>query len=573
MESISLSRRLFTTSGLLWLFLLVNFSAAAQQPTWGWVVNEGGPYYYEYAPRMTVTPRGEVVTFGNIAGPMNSQFYDAWHPVLMAMDSTGAVLWRHEFGGDDMQFWVTDLKPIPNNPAGGFYGLAKFVGTMDLGPLGTFLSSSQAIYSGDAMIFRFDALGNLIWARQIRGNPSSQSNFPNVEPFALAVDNGGNVWVSGYYTSQLFIGGNSYFSGFTGPIGFLGKFSPAGSLITSLRLGGSGDSRITGLAVTRTGGVLASGTHYASPTTVANVVIGNFVLPRSNYEFFVASFSAQGQPEWVRARTNLAPDSAAANFIVSTQDGGYVVAGHMKGTTRFGATTFTSANTDIFVTRYDSLGQVKWAQQASSGEKDVLSSFTLDAQDNAYFATTGYQTPFGVGSLPGPPSSGAIENAIFARITAQGQPSWIVRTNGISSEEGNAITTDAARHVYCSAQYYNTLSIGGTTLTSAGGSDFFIARLDGARPLGSPEPALARSLSLYPNPLVVGTPLHLTLGEPSPTAVTATLTDAVGRRVQQASWPAGTRTASLASTGLAPGLYILHLTVGAQHLTRKVVLN
>ena len=282
------------------------------------------------------------------------------------------------------------------------------------------------------------------------------------------------------------------------------------------------------------------------------------------------------QPQWVRARSNSAPDSTTSDFIGLTADKGYIVAGHMSGTTQFGSTSFSSggrSNSDIFVVCYDSLGQERWAQRAASTDNDILRCFALDAQGNSYLATRASTAPFRVGSLPAAPSSGAVSNAIFARVSALGRPDWIVRTAGISGEQGTGIVADAGRAVYCAGQFLGNITLGNTTLMSVGGADFFIARLDGGRPVGVSDQLASSSLSVYPNPVGAGGTVRLDVGKPLREAATLTLADALGRHVHRETWARGKQHGEVAVSGLPAGVYLVQLTTGESRISKRLAVN
>lgn len=557
------------------LVLLIVFSSVSAQPTWRWAVQEGGPYIEDYAPRMVTTASGQLVAFANVQGSNSPVQSFQRHVVLTALDTTGVLQWRHAYTAPPstrLSCSVIDLKVIPG-PAGGFYGLISFSGTLDLGAIGTFVSSSPVYQTRDGLLIRFDSVGQIVWVSQLIGAPNLSSSDRNVDPSSLAIDAASNVWVGGVYRYTLTVGNLTFQSTSRGN-GFLVKYSSTGNVISAYPFGGLGLSSVTGLAADNSGGVYVTGVNRGS--LAFPVGIGLNVLPPANSDYFVARFTAQVQPQWIRARSNSAPDSTTSDFIALTSDGGYVVAGHMKGSTPFGTQTFASGgsrDTDIFVARYDSLGQVQWAQRAASTENERLNCFVLDAQDNCYLATYAGLAPLTIGPMAAAPSLGAIRNALFARISALGQPDWLVRTAGTANEQGTAIVPDAGRAVYCSGQFEGTLTLGATALTDIGGSDFFIARLDGARPMGLLNEPTASGLALYPNPAGVGTAVRVDLGKTLSSSGTLTLTDALGRLIHRETWVAGARTGIVNTPALSAGVYIVRVAAGQQALAKRLLIR
>jgi len=57
---------------------------------------------------------------------------------------------------------------------------------------------------------------------------------------------------------------------------------------------------------------------------------------------------------------------------------------------------------------------------------------------------------------------------------------WVKDAGGTSTDQGMAIKVDDSGNSYVAGIFYDTTTIGTTTLTSSGQRDFFIAKLDAA---------------------------------------------------------------------------------------------
>lgn len=71
-----------------------------------------------------------------------------------------------------------------------------------------------------------------------------------------------------------------------------------------------------------------------------------------------------------------------------------------------------------------------------------------------------------------------LKDILVAKLGPSGSVLWAVSAGGISEEEGMSIALDASENVYVTGYFHDQVSIGGTTLTSSGGTDIFVAKLD-----------------------------------------------------------------------------------------------
>ena len=546
---------------------------ALAQPTWQWAVRESGPNVYYQSPRLTTTATGQVVSLAALTDTPNAVHRFPQQAVLTAVDSTGVVQWRRVVGGTGAYCVVSDLKAIPG-PTGGFYALLEFAGILDLGAAGQFTSATTGtLQARDGAVVRFDATGQLQWARHVRGQPNLSGGSNNIRLYSLAVDRDGTVWVGGRYHYALNIAPYTFQPQHSGGTGFLARYNATGAVLSVFPFGGFGSSRVTSIVPHPRGGVLISG---GNESPALPVGIGAFVLPLATCDFFVARFSAQMQPEWVRS--HVGADSTTADFLGLNRDGGYFVAGHMKGNTRFGGTTFTSggrADTDLFVVRYDSLGQVRWAQRAATPGRDVLSSAAFDPQGHAYLATwaggMGHALTIGPSTVPLVAGNGL--SAVFARLTPQGAPDWVLSTADVGEEIGAAIIPDSGRAVYCAGFFTASVALGPASLVSVNAGDYFLGRVANGQLLGrGSSPVAVGELSLYPNPATSGQPVVVGLPAGAPEASVVELRDALGRVVRRVVGEAGAQTLRLEVDQLPAGLYLVEVTTGRHKTTKRLVL-
>jgi hypothetical protein len=68
---------------------------------------------------------------------------------------------------------------------------------------------------------------------------------------------------------------------------------------------------------------------------------------------------------------------------------------------------------------------------------------------------------------------------LYVILTAQSEDwLWVSGAGGANSDRGRAIATDDLGNCYVTGHYSGTASFGGTSLTSSGSDDIFVAKLD-----------------------------------------------------------------------------------------------
>ena len=138
------------------------------------------------------------------------------------------------------------------------------------------------------------------------------------------------------------------------------------------------------------------------------------------------------------------------NAIAVDAAGNSYVAGYFNGTATFGTNTLTSAgNTDIFITKQDSNGQLLWARRAGGPGYDAAKGIAVDALGNCYVtgAYEGEASFNGSTSLTNT-SPTSYADVFLAKYDAAGTLVW-ARSAGVefANDEGTAVAVDSAGNV------------------------------------------------------------------------------------------------------------------------------
>jgi hypothetical protein len=162
--------------------------------------------------------------------------------------------------------------------------------------------------------------------------------------------------------------------------------------------------------------------------------------------------------------------------VAAHADGSVTVTGRFSGTADFGGVTLTAAGQyfEIFVARYDASGNVLWAQRAGGVNTDEAYGVAAHA-DGSVTVTGGFS---GTADFGGVTLTAAGELDIFvARYDASGNVLWAQRAGGTWWDRGWGVAAHADGSVTVTGGFRHTADFGGVTLTAAGFSDIFVARI------------------------------------------------------------------------------------------------
>jgi len=311
-----------------------------------------------------------------------------------------------------------------------------------------------------------------LWSKCFGGGDSP------VYPSSVAVDDSGNVLVTGWFSGTVDLGGGLLVGEGLEDI-FIGKFGPSGNHIWSQRFGGfyttpDGDQRGEGITVDISGNVIATGRFRGTADFG-----GGPLTSAGAQDIFVAKFDAAGNHLWSKRFGDGAQE--AGEGVVVDASGNVVVTGYFHSTVDFGGGTLTSAgSTDIFLAKFDSAGNHLWSKRFGDVDTQYPTSAAIDGSGNVILTGELSGTvDFGGGTL----TSAGSSDIFVAKFEASGNHFWSKRFGDGQWQIGNSVTADASGNVVVTGRFKDTVDFGGGPLTAAGPTlnatdDIFVAKFD-----------------------------------------------------------------------------------------------
>jgi len=171
--------------------------------------------------------------------------------------------------------------------------------------------------------------------------------------------------------------------------------------------------------------------------------------------------------------------TSQGNGIAVDPSGNCHVMGSFLLTAIIGDTTLVSAGgSDVFIAKLDSAGNWLWVRQiGGSGSEYCHQGIALDSYGDIY-VTGHFEQSVTIGSSTLSSTGGM--DVFIAKLDSGGNWLWARRAGGSAYDDmGLGIATDSASNCYVTGVFYGSADFGPTTLTTSGISDIFIVKLDG----------------------------------------------------------------------------------------------
>lgn len=250
-------------------------------------------------------------------------------------------------------------------------------------------------------------------------------------------------------------------------------------------MGGTNQDRPSSLFVDNLGNIYSTGYFQGTVDFDPGVGVVN-LTSNGNSDIFIQKLDPNGNFLWVKQMGGTGYD--AANDIAIDANGNIYTTGYFEQNVDFdpgaGTTNVYSANSQIFILKLDSNGDFLWVKEfGSSLSEDRGVSISIDNNENVI--TTGYfreTSDFDPGSGVMNITSNGDQDIFVQKLDPNGNFIWAKSIGDIGTENAYSVEADISGNIYLAGYFEGTVDfdtgIGAFSVSSAGGEDAFILKLD-----------------------------------------------------------------------------------------------
>ncbi|MBK7761882.1 MAG: SBBP repeat-containing protein [Bacteroidetes bacterium] len=312
---------------------------------------------------------------------------------ISKLNASGNFMWAKKIGGISFDF----LASLKLDAAGNVITAGRYSGTVDFDPNAGVFNLTQGsgigiVYS--TFISKLDANGNFIWAKSMIGTDVSTA-------YSIALDTANNIYIAGSFRGTVDFDPNAGIANLTAAgtdsisDGYISKLDAAGNYVWAKRIGDNNSEIAETIGVDALGNVYTTG--WYSGTVDFDPNAGIFTQTSSGgYNMYILKLDAAGDFIWAKSlQTNAVfSDEYVWDFAIDDLNNLYCT-GYFLGTVDFNPNAgifnlVSAADVDIFILKLDALGNFVWAKSMGGLGMDYAYSIALDAARNVY--TTGFFT-------------------------------------------------------------------------------------------------------------------------------------------------------------------------------------
>ncbi|MCK6588800.1 MAG: hypothetical protein L6Q76_14590 [Polyangiaceae bacterium] len=365
---------------------------------------------------------------------------------------TGTPLEIRRFGAAGMQMPRDAVMDADGNAI----IVGTFSGALDFGD--GLLESHE---TDDIFIVKLDRDGAPVWSRSF-GDDKSQF------VHRVAVDADQNIVMTGHFRGTVDFGGGPLISAGAKDV-FLVKLDASGNHVWSKSFGDDQDQVARGVAADQDGNVFIAGTLWGSAD------FGNRSVTSAGWDdIFVVKLDKNGDAIWTKTFGD--QETQEAWDIATDREGNVIMTGFALGNFDFGdGPTAGAGMPDAVLVKLDGNGITRWSRRFGDGGMQFGQSVAVDSKGN--IVMTG-QVHGSIDFGDGPVKSAGKHDIYIAKFSPDGDTLWHRELGDAAEQTSVVVTIDGADAVLVTGSFEGRMEVGSSVLTSAGGNDAFVIKLD-----------------------------------------------------------------------------------------------
>jgi hypothetical protein len=294
----------------------------------------------------------------------------------------------------------------------------------------------------DIFLVKFSSEGNFIWAHVFGGNF-------NDEGYALATDNFGNVYMTGYFSDEIDFDpspDDTFFVSAGLGVGdiFITKYDPDGNFIWGFPIGDMFTDEGRDIVFDPAGFIYLSGGFVGTVDSDPGPDL--FELSPASFasDIFLAKYDLDGNLVWAENIGGTSSEDLQA--ITLSNSGNLQLTGGFSSTTDLDPSADLAEHaslgyTDLFLASYDTDGNYLWSHSFGSTGYDISHDLVTDASNNIYMTgnfwnTVNFSTTGGTTEV----TSVAQSDMFLAKFASDGTNLWAISAGGPGAEESLNLT-------------------------------------------------------------------------------------------------------------------------------------
>jgi len=297
---------------------------------------------------------------------------------------------------------------------------------------------------------------------------------------ATCTDANGNVYITGTFQgSSIIFGSDTLHNTATGSLDiFVVKYDASGNVLWARSGGGTNNDYAYGICADIRGNVYITG-YFTSPSiTFGTINLNNLTSTGNGTDVYITKYDSAGNVIWAKSAGSSGAWAESSGICTDADSNVYITGTFGGDTAIFGSyTLINKGNNAIFMAKYDAGGNVLWAKGMGGTQENGGYGICTDAKGNVYI--TGYfqhKAFFGSDSI-----MGNSDVSIFvAKYDTYGNKFWAKSANGPgwNWNFGTGIAADASGNVYITGVFQNSVIFSDTLSNSGSIWSIYVAKYD-----------------------------------------------------------------------------------------------